>query len=628
MLDVLRKSSGSWVVKILFVLLIISFGVWGVGDVVRGLATDRVAIKVGDLEYDPAYVGKQFSRQVEQFRGMFGPNFNAESAKQLGLLDNTVAQIVSTATQEMAAKDLGLVVSEDGLKQAILDQPYFKGADGTFDRNLFDRTLMSNNLNEEQYLALIRPELVVQRVTSAVEGNAVAPKVLAETLYRYQHEIRTGEALMVVAAAQPLDKQASEDDLKAVYDANAARFMAPETRSLSVILLRSEDMAGRLDVSDQEIADHYAANGDQYTTPETREVVQVLLETEDAAKAVAAAATAPDALETAATANKGVYLPMGKISRDGLPAEAAEAVMALQPGQVSAPVQSPLGWHVFGVTGIQPAAKKSLEDVRDSIRQELLRAKAEDAIYQVARQTEDTLASGIGFAETAKQLSLPLIEIAGVTEKGLDDAGNPAGDLPDAMKEQILASAFALQSGEESRVEQTEAGQFILRVDAVTPASQRPLDAVRNEVVRLWEASARKTKAEAVSKTLEEQVKAGKALSELADPAKGISLASIAAVTRDGRNAAGEPVLSKPVAQRLFSLAVNDSTAVTTESGAAVIRLQSVIAADPAKDKAGVDAIATSLTQASGADLMEAATAAFGTRFKIVVKRELIDKVL
>lgn len=627
MLDVLRKSSGSWVIKILFVLLILSFGVWGVGDVVRGLATDRVAIKVGDIEYDPTYVAKQFSRQVEQFRGMFGPSFNADSAKQLGMLDSTVAGIVSSATQQMAAKDLGLVVSEDGLRQAIVEQPAFRGPDGKFDKDLYQRTLMSNNLTEDMYVKMIRPDLTVRRLTGSVEANAAAPRILAETLYRYQKETRSGEALVVSARAQVLDKTATEDELKAVYETNAARFMAPETRAISVLLLRSEDMTGRADVSDAEVESHYAANKDQYAIPETRDVSQVLIDSEEAAKAVIAAAKTPADLEKAsATVKSSVFLPMGAVSRDSLPGETAEAVLALAVGQISAPVQSPLGWHVFGVSAIHPAGQKAFADVKAEIRAELLRAKAEEALYQIARQAEDELASGAGFPAAAKKLSLPLIDVTAVTDKGMDASGKLVTTLPDAMREQILASAFSLQAGEESRLEQTPAGQFLLRVNAVTPAAQRPLDSVRAEAVALWEEGARKAKAEAVAQSLTEQAKAGKPLSALADPAKGITLAAIPAVTRDG--AAGATTLPRPMVQKLFAMAVNDTAMVPGDAGSTVLRLNAITAADPAKDQAGVAAVAATLKQEGAADLTDAVTEGFGTRFKTVVKRDLIDQAL
>ena len=43
MLQFIRNFAGSWVVKILFVLLILSFGIWGIGDVFRSTTPTTVA---------------------------------------------------------------------------------------------------------------------------------------------------------------------------------------------------------------------------------------------------------------------------------------------------------------------------------------------------------------------------------------------------------------------------------------------------------------------------------------------------------------------------------------------------------------------------------------------------------
>ena len=49
MLDFLRRSVKSWVAKVLLGLLIISFAVWGIGDIFTG-STNPVIAKVGSAE--------------------------------------------------------------------------------------------------------------------------------------------------------------------------------------------------------------------------------------------------------------------------------------------------------------------------------------------------------------------------------------------------------------------------------------------------------------------------------------------------------------------------------------------------------------------------------------------------
>jgi peptidyl-prolyl cis-trans isomerase D len=50
MLEAIRAHTGSFVVKLLFILLIISFGAWGIGDIIRtGVGKTSVA-SVGKVE--------------------------------------------------------------------------------------------------------------------------------------------------------------------------------------------------------------------------------------------------------------------------------------------------------------------------------------------------------------------------------------------------------------------------------------------------------------------------------------------------------------------------------------------------------------------------------------------------
>ena len=46
MLTALRRLASTWVAKALFVLLVLSFGIWGIGDTVRNLGRDTALVRV------------------------------------------------------------------------------------------------------------------------------------------------------------------------------------------------------------------------------------------------------------------------------------------------------------------------------------------------------------------------------------------------------------------------------------------------------------------------------------------------------------------------------------------------------------------------------------------------------
>ena len=86
MLDSFRKASQSWFIKILFGMLILSFSVWGIGDVIRMRAESTPAIVVGSQEIPAGEVAEEFRRDTEQLAQAFGGKLSPDQARQLGLL--------------------------------------------------------------------------------------------------------------------------------------------------------------------------------------------------------------------------------------------------------------------------------------------------------------------------------------------------------------------------------------------------------------------------------------------------------------------------------------------------------------------------------------------------------------
>ena len=65
MLQFIRSQVTSIFVKILFVLLIVSFAIWGIGDVFFGSPAGKVAVQVGD---DVRYTTQEVAEEFETAR--------------------------------------------------------------------------------------------------------------------------------------------------------------------------------------------------------------------------------------------------------------------------------------------------------------------------------------------------------------------------------------------------------------------------------------------------------------------------------------------------------------------------------------------------------------------------------
>src|SRR5205823_9513995 len=159
MLQAIRSRAGSYVVKILFALLILTFGIWGIGDIFRTRSTDTAVATVGDQSIRAEELQKALRRALEQLSARFGSAIDLQQAKQLGLVDQTLAQLIDRSLVDQEVARLQLDVSDDLIRNVITANPSFKGADGRFDRGLFNAVLATNNLTEDQYVALLRRDI-------------------------------------------------------------------------------------------------------------------------------------------------------------------------------------------------------------------------------------------------------------------------------------------------------------------------------------------------------------------------------------------------------------------------------------------------------------------------------------
>src|SRR5271167_1793004 len=135
MFDTLRKANDTWIVKILFAILILSFVGWGIGDVVRSRIVDTPAITVGDKDFSPEEVADRFRRDVQRMSSMFGNKLTVEQARQFGLLQRTENQMIDGALLDQSAAKLRVGVDDETLRRTISNIPAFQNQLKVFDKN-------------------------------------------------------------------------------------------------------------------------------------------------------------------------------------------------------------------------------------------------------------------------------------------------------------------------------------------------------------------------------------------------------------------------------------------------------------------------------------------------------------
>src|SRR5258706_3116291 len=284
MLQAIRGRAASWIVKILFVLLILSFTAWGVTDWLQSASRPQIVAEIGPVRVDPNTFSQAVSNEMQRFRQMFGANFDREQAKQFGIGDRVIEQIIQKTLLELEARRLGVTVSDQVLRDMIRTNPNFKNERGEFDRNRFEAIINRAGYSEARFLDDARRDLQRLQLVKPISEGAAPATSLAEALLPYRGERRAADTYMIVTASIGALPAPTDAQLEEYLKTNAQRFMRPEYRTLSYLVLGPDAVAGRIQVSEADAQKTYQERLDDYTTPEQRTVEQMQLPDEAAAQ--------------------------------------------------------------------------------------------------------------------------------------------------------------------------------------------------------------------------------------------------------------------------------------------------------------------------------------------------------
>jgi peptidyl-prolyl cis-trans isomerase D len=626
MLTALRRLASTWIAKLLFVLLVLSFAVWGVGDMVQNFGRDTSVARVGGqpIEMDEAQMAVR--REMQRLARTLGGQFENDPRIRRAVVDQALDALVIDRVLRQEAERMNIAVPDTTVREFIFSIPGFRGGDGNFSRPVFESFLRSNDMSEGHFLALVRSDLSRQQLGMAVRSGAGTPDVLAKPLLRWQREQRAATLVSLPLAEAPAPPAPDEASLRRFHENNPERFSTPEYRTAAVAVLTAEIIAREVEVPEAEIAAAYEARRAQFDTPERRVLEQVLVQDEEKAKELAerwrtGAASFSD-IAAEAQAAEGQAVELGAIDREGLPVpELAEAAFALTEGGVTAPVRSPFGWHVLKVVRIEPAHIRTLDEMRDTLRNELAQEKAADLAFERANKVEDALAGGATLQEVAQRFNLGFATIT-TDAAGNDPMGRPV-DLPvvEAARPALLRTVFAAERGAAPRLTEGEAGFVAVDLQEVTPPALRPFESVEAEVRAAFAAEARRRGQEERAAALLAAVRGGKPLAEAAREA-GLGAREVGALTRNPQQGG---VMPPELVSPLFELKLNEATMAPTRDGYAVAQVIEITPADPDAEPDALKALKDQAEQAMANDLEAQYLAALRARADVRVNPRMVD---
>ncbi len=627
MLSALRNAAGTWVAKLLLLLLVVSFAVWGIsGSLVTGFGGNSV-VAAGGTTVSPIEYRLAYDRQISVMSQQFGTRLTREQAKALGIEEQVLGQLVAGAVLDEQASELGLGLSQDKLAQLTMSDPAFQGVNGQFDRQQFEYVLRQVGMRPEDYLANRGQVAIRQQIVEAVSDGLKAPDTFLRAVALYRGEDRTAEYIVLQKSLVEPIEEPSDAVLSTYFDENKQTYAAPEYRKIAYVTLLPEKIADESAISDAQVKEDYEKNIARFTTAETRTIEQLVFPSREAAQ------TALDSIRAGATFDSIVTAQgktaadtlLGTFAKDKVPDQAvAEAAFKLQQNEVSPIVDGAFGPVLVRVTDITPAVVKSLAEATPEIRKDLALAEANRILLDVHDNYEDSRAAGESLREAAAKLSLDVVTVEAVDRAGQRPDASVVNDLP--QSKELLQAAFETEAGiENPPVNIGSTGYVFYEVEGITPARERTLDEVKAKVAADWKTAEADKRLAAKASEIEKRLKEGTPLDTLAT-----ELGLEKQTKRGLKRESDDGDFGRPGVAAIFGVAEGGSGLVAAPTGGAQIVFKVTEVFEPA----GADASSVpedaqkSFASGMADDLLDQLVAKLQGEYGVTVNRSAIDQAL
>ena len=402
MLDKIRNNTQSKFAKIVLVIIIIPFALFGIDSYLSSIGDDVYAAKVNGESITIQSYQNALNRVKDQFLNQSTPPDPAifETAEfRKSVLDGMIAS--KLVAQE--AVRANFVISDIQLSQYILGMPGFQ-RNGKFDQEAYDNLAMRQNLTPKKLDELIRKDLAKQQVKDSMNKYAFVTKEKIQKLVNSAYQKRDVSMLELRLDDYLKKVNVTDEEIKEYYEANPNNFIMPDQVKVNFLLYSVAEILPKVKITDDEVQQYFEENKAQFEGSQQRRAKHILFLTDSGMTESEVADVnklaesvreevikspkrfdelAKEYSKDTESAKKGGDL--GFFSRGMMVKEFDETVFDMKVGDVSELVKTQFGFHIIALTEIK-GDEVTFDSVKAQIKGEILYSKAQQIYAEGAEE--------------------------------------------------------------------------------------------------------------------------------------------------------------------------------------------------------------------------------------------------
>ena len=489
MLQDIRANAQGTVAKVIVVLIVIAFSLFGIESILLGGSTNAVA-EVNGEEITPQELQQAVNTQKRQLLAMMGDEIRPELLDDELLGQQAMQTLIQRKLLVQSAADMGLTISDSQVGAIVGGMEEFQ-LDGQFSPELYRARLGDAGFTPASFKKTMSDDLIMGQARSGLAASDFATPAEMQLNARVTGEQRDLRYLTIPIEGFDASGDVSDADVDAYYAENAQQFLSEESVSLDYIQLTAEDFVQPVD--EQLVIEAYEAEtqAGQYATE--NKVAHILFEkaeaeSEDAfQQRIATVASKLEAGEDFASLASEFSDDVGSRTFGGelgfssggtFPEPMEEAIATMEVGQVSAPVVTEAGTHLILLQERRDGKAPSMEELRPGLEEQIALSEARVELLRTVETLKDLAFNADNLDEPATELGLEVAVADGVTRNQGD------GLFANSTLLQAAFSDDVLNAGHNSDVIEIDQNTWlVLRVREHYPEEVMPLAEVREQIV-------------------------------------------------------------------------------------------------------------------------------------------------
>ncbi len=520
MLTAIREKTQGIIAGFILALIGIPFALWGVNSYFDTGGQINVA-KIGGVEISQ----NVYRSEIDRLRGRVEPKTLDNPQFKQTVLNSLIDKTLLV----QHAEDQGYRISNAQLAETIRNQPGFQ-RDGKFDAATYEALLRREGMSPQQFETRVREQILITHLQAGISESRIVTQAEIVELARLLSQQREIAYALIGVDALMAKTAVSGQDIEQYYSAHTELFQFPEQVRIEYLQLSAGDLNQNQPPTEEELKKAYSDEAARYVVPEKRRASHILIslpaeptesqakealvKIQDIAKQARAgsdfAVLAKKHSVDSVTASQGGDL--GEIRRGVLPKELEDAAYALKSGEVSQPVRSTYGYHLVKLTAHTPAKRKAFADVRKELVELVRRHHGEERFIDMTEKFRNLVyEQPDSLAPAAKALGLEIRKSEWFTQAGgTGIAANPKV-IQAAFEPDVLS-----QTRNSDAIEISADTLVAIRVSDRRPAGRKPLTEVRSQVERALRQERAQQQARQLGEEALQQLRTGGSLETLA----------------------------------------------------------------------------------------------------------------